>query len=429
MQNVARSSIYNEISLQKEGQKPFPLEGRTLKFAYFESLLSPHITANLTYVDTGNSAGGTGVDTQERFGTALRSFEGTGGQSTLKIKISNEMGVLDFSNNLLYVSQPTTLLQSETRQLDHLQLVSEYAFKNYNTTVYEKYYNNISNSVSSILTNKLGVPRNKIFIDKTKNSYNFVGSARHPFDLILSSCANKSVPLQGSAGFLFWETQNGFNFRAIDNLISAEPVATYRYYGVLPTNETNKDNFRILTYPTFKRNEDVMSALRSGVYRTKNTAWNPHTFKYEELYLSLDKSGIKTLGGKPNYNSKFSSATAFTRTFNFIIDSGNMEVGISTAINNNQLEYLAKAAMRYNLFMTQIVDIIVPSNPNLKAGDSIICEFNKVTTSNKNEGVIDEKQSGKYVILNLCHHFEPSRSFTSLRLVRDTYGLYTSGGL
>ena len=125
----------------------------------------------------------------------------------------------------------------------------------------------------------------------------------------------------------------------------------------------------------------------------------------------------------------FDQSDNFSKTNYFILDSGNSEAGISTAVNNNPLEHYAKAAMRYNLFLTQILDITVPCNPNLKAGDTIQCEFEKVTVSNKNEGAVDEQQSGKYIILHLCHYFTPKRSFTSLRLTRDTYGLYTSGGL
>ena len=32
--------------------------------------------------------------------------------------------------------------------------------------------------------------------------------------------------------------------------------------------------------------------------------------------------------------------------------------------------------------------------------------------------------NGKYIIKELCHHFEAKRSFTSMTLVRDTFGLY-----
>jgi len=40
----------------------------------------------------------------------------------------------------------------------------------------------------------------------------------------------------------------------------------------------------------------------------------------------------------------------------------------------------------------------------------------------KELGQFDETQSGKYIILHLCHHFDEKRSITSLTLVRDTYG-------
>ena len=47
-----------------------PLTGKVVDFYYYESLLSPFVTANLTYVDTGNSVvAGKSQDTQERLGT------------------------------------------------------------------------------------------------------------------------------------------------------------------------------------------------------------------------------------------------------------------------------------------------------------------------------------------------------------------------
>ena len=41
----------------------------------------------------------------------------------------------------------------------------------------------------------------------------------------------------------------------------------------------------------------------------------------------------------------------------------------------------------------------------------------------KSLGGLDEHVSGKYLILHLCHHFDTERSFTSMTLARDTYGL------
>ena len=60
----------------------------------------------------------------------------------------------------------------------------------------------------------------------------------------------------------------------------------------------------------------------------------------------------------------------------------------------------------------------------LKEGDIINVEIESMS-EDKELGFADEQQSGKYLILHLCHHFDSQRSFTSMTLARDTYGLHT----
>ena len=110
-----------------------------------------------------------------------------------------------------------------------------------------------------------------------------------------------------------------------------------------------------------------------------------------------------------------------TRTVSQILD-----VGASTKIgkddNYNPSKFQGQNIVRYNLLMTQSVSMMVPCNTDLRAGDTITCEFPKISREDKNE--IDPETSGKYLIKELCHHFEAKRSFTSMTLVRDTFGLY-----
>lgn len=74
--------------------------------------------------------------------------------------------------------------------------------------------------------------------------------------------------------------------------------------------------------------------------------------------------------------------------------------------------------------MTQVLDILVPCNLKLKAGDVITCEFVKISSSNLSSGSIGQLQSGNYLITHLCHKFTSRYSYTSLRIVRDTFGIY-----
>ena len=64
----------------------------------------------------------------------------------------------------------------------------------------------------------------------------------------------------------------------------------------------------------------------------------------------------------------------------------------------------------------------VPLNTNLRAGDIITCEFPLISQDNKQ--VFDEQQSGLYMIKELCHHFDTEASYTSMKLIRDTFGKY-----
>ena len=82
--------------------------------------------------------------------------------------------------------------------------------------------------------------------------------------------------------------------------------------------------------------------------------------------------------------------------------------------------------MRYGLLHAQLIEIQIPCNTRLQAGDVIKLKLENITQDNKLEKIYNERRSGFYLILHLCHHFDTDNSYTSLTLARDTYGLYTS---
>ena len=75
------------------------------------------------------------------------------------------------------------------------------------------------------------------------------------------------------------------------------------------------------------------------------------------------------------------------------------------------------------ILFTQTLTITIPSNTNLRAGDIIECSFPANTTSKNKE--FDDEQSGLYMIKELCHHFDSAGSYTSAKLVRDTFGQFS----
>ena len=83
---------------------------------------------------------------------------------------------------------------------------------------------------------------------------------------------------------------------------------------------------------------------------------------------------------------------------------------------------MAKSFARYNLLFTQALNIVVPMNINLKAGNILYAQFQEVDAGKGAE--VDPEQSGNYLIKEVRHHFEGGQMLSSLKLVRDSYGLY-----
>ena len=144
------------------------------------------------------------------------------------------------------------------------------------------------------------------------------------------------------------------------------------------------------------------------------------------------KDKLENLGGKGNIslpkmneNSDESLGDAPTRILTDILSIGTLNNGVSTQLNADPGEYQAQSIMRYNLLLTQSISMMIPCNTNLSAGDVIRCEFPKISSADSDQ--IDTEVSGSYIIKELCHHFEPNNSYTSLKLIRDNFGIRKKG--
>lgn len=414
------ASLYEHLYINKNGKR-VDLAGKTIAFKYYESIFSPVVTANMVIVDTGGSAVpvSSSQDRQGRAGSIVNSLPITGNED-LEFKIKTKLGTLNFQLNPLIVNGAPIAAQEANRESFALALTSKLSVQNETTLISKTYTGKISDNVRKILREELRVPTNrKIFIDDTKFSYDFYGANNHPFKVLLT-LASRSVPADGKdPGYFFYETVDGINFKSISSLISAKPKETYVRNSVLRSDDDN--DFKILSLKPFK-NQNTINALRSGVYSSRNIFFNPRTFEYSEKIIRLsDEKMEKYLGKQIDIPENFNT---FTRTHYHILDIASLNPAVGVNVNNDPKDWQAKSTMRYNLLFTQGLNIVVPCNPNLKAGDVIECLFQKVTLDNINLGAYDEHQSGKYLIAHLCHSFDPQRSFTSLTLVRDTYGLY-----
>ena len=423
--SASRASIYEKMIIRND-KKEANLITKISSFNYFESVYSPEVTANLVFVDaSGSLKADKAQDTQERLGSIKSSLPIVGDED-LEFKIKSKSGTLDFSKKPLRVNSAPVISEDSNRQSIFLSLISNATIDNLeikNPTI--TYKGRISNTVKKILRE---LKIRKFKIDKTRNSYDFISRSKGGLDLITDLC-RRSIPTKGDPGYFFYETQDGHNFRAIDNLISKRPVETYTYTGGMLSNLDNDENdFRIVRPPRFIKDQNIKE--RKKWMSSRNIFYNPATLEVEEKFYTLKGAEgeigtkvNKTLGKEIDYVG--GSSDTYSKTNHITLDIGSLDYQNLTP-NNDPREWQAKSPMRYNLLHSQMMEIQVPCNLELRAGDVIKVEIER-QGDDKELGGLDEHTSGKYLILHLCHHFDSKRSFTSMTLARDTYGLHVKG--
>ena len=429
MSQALSDFVYKKVEiLSLDGNNRIDLTNSILFCDYFEDILSPCITMTMQIISNYSIFNGMPIRGGEKVVMDIRTPSG-------EFILDGDYG--------MYVYKVSGLVTDGTKEMFTLHLVSREVLTNETVRIQKKYEKKpISEHVTSILKDQLLTKKFKSEnIEKTANSYSFIGTLKKPLH-VLTWLGPKSIPSstgnsgnsgnkgKGVAGYLFYETKDGFNFRSIDTLVSPtnsqsgstskENIPKYIYTQVVEQGSP-QNILTILNY-NFEKNIDLMKSLRVGIYSNVTYFYDLYTNTVQGIEYYINQGVKHTLGGnsKLAYPEEFGSKPSriLVRTSDKgILDPNNDK--IDAGRDNTDM---AKSFARYNLLFTQALNMSVPLNVTLRAGKIIYAQFQKVEAS-KN-GQVDPEQSGNYLIKELRHHFESGQLVTSLRLVRDNYGLY-----
>ncbi len=343
------SSLYEILILESnDKQRTVDLKLGAVSIDYYENIFSPTITAKIRVINTGDSITGEKTDKLQSIynGLPLRGGE------RVRMKVldrGDEKKGLDFASTpskYLYVSSITDVISESKTESFLLNLVSREAITNETTRVTRKYTGTIDQSVSKILKDVLKTTRfDTEDIEKSQNPYSFIGNLKKPFTTLVW-LASKAVPVSSgdaTAGFVFYQTKDGFKFKSIDGLMKQEPKNknTPYYYTEVNENGTKTNNdFKILNYFTDK-NQNLIEKLRLGAYASQNMFFNPLNFNISNntFKLSKYKDKAESLGAKEfklptlGEGSNTSLAESPTRVISDILDIGTLDKGISIEKN------------------------------------------------------------------------------------------------
>ena len=312
------------------------------------------------------------------------------------------------------------------------------------------YEGKISQHVEKILTENLRSTKELDIEETGAKNYNFIGNNKKPF-WCMNNLGTKAAPKKNkpgnTAGFLLYETSEGFHFKSLDTLLGQKKKKSIIYNetadGVTKRIPAGYD-LKALEYSRDNA-VNVQGKHMMGAYSTRAISFNPFNVEYSETIFSADTSKSSTAGnskgnqeeltlaGKSFWqsNKEFDSEElnkSFTRTTWNVKDTGTLVGGktkeqIDKAKDENfELENIFnQSIMRYQQLFGQVNTVVVAGDFSLHAGDAVFIDAPKLEADRKQENW-NEQSGGVYIISDIAHYISPKETYTKMNLVRDSLG-------
>jgi hypothetical protein len=459
MASNARQFSLEFVGITSVTNQSFDITNIVTDFSIYESINNPFILGEITIADSrDNMIGNLPIQGQERV--------------TIRMKTET------FSETVyeydLHVSGVAARTVVDRNQIYTLNLISFEAFKNEGIRIGKTLVGTADQMVKDVLDNHLNTNK-KLFYESERYPRKFLPTLKRPFDFIYQlakisvsgasstgaqggstsssgSVSNDSTTdintatmskLSGTAGYLFFETYDGFVFKSLDKLASSgednyggdAPKYTY-YYGVANSEESDQyNNLKILDY-TFVNQLDLLRELRQGIYSTMCVFFDVNTLEYKETLYKVEDtytqmshlgSSTKVPAGAKEL-SKYPTRIMTQMINNEMFHDQNTPGSVSAAYKDSYKYAIAQSNARYKLAANQQINISVPPNLTIRAGDKLELLFPNMTSENARQTQpYDEESSGNYLIRDIGYHFQvkgpqPFTGSTNITLVRDSMG-------
>ncbi len=419
--SITKADVTSNVNVEKS----VSLTNGILRLTYYESILQDSIKAYIVYGDTGNA-----IDQK----SAVEGLPIIGTEDfRLEFEDNNENKIkVD-----MIVNSVIPAYEDTNKNVVSIELVSQEYIRNEmgESRCRSRFNGNISDNVEAIFKDRLKTTK-KLDIERTSNDYNFLGNGRKPY-YILNILSKQSIPEggeDGSAGFLFFETADGYQFKSIDKLFDVKQKKSFIFNNSSDAQKGIPPGYdaKILEHQS-DSSINIQAKMNIGAYKTKLVLFDPYNCKYVVEEKTADeavkKKKVKLAGKKlPKFNAKFDSSNKdFTRTTLMLVDSGTLPAGATEEqIKENQKDNfqaaktLNQAIRRYNQLFSNMMTITIAGDFSLHAGDVIFVDIPAIKS--EKDDTVNKESGGLYIIADLCHFVNADGTYTKLNLARDSFG-------
>lgn len=287
--------------------------------------------------------------------------------------------------------------------------------KSYKTT-------KIKNIVSDILINELGVSGDRIArLEETSGTFDLIIPGYRPFEAI--QWATSRGYDQKKFCYFFFENRDGFNLSSLQTLIKQKPYKELKYElkNVNRDPALNKDSidtFRIIN------DFDMITSITNGSFSSRLLSIDIFSQKFENHDYNLIQAEaqgnllnpfkpVNSFNNSKNQNL-FNSPYSLFRTYLSINDTASER-------SNDVKHWMLPRAMHMSMLNHFRIQIVLPGDILLKAGDVIDYKFPAFESADSSGKKMDEFRSCRYLVASVNHKFNADTYESVVELVADSF--------
>lgn len=427
--------------LSFNGENAFDLTGLCSAFNIMSSIDSPTMRMEIAIYDT--------IDLSSKLQgneyVKLTMQTDSSGEEELEIiqkvyKIGSVTKAERAQTYIIYTTSPSTALNETNR-----------VFKSYEDQPGSTTVEDVEKSFLKETTHNMW--------EKSAGNYNFISTSWRPYDVI-SYLADKIVGSESKRpGYMYWQTRKGMNFATMDYLCSeknptqkAPKIFTY-VQSNLTDNANNFYNIETVNYPD---RANHLERMRKGLYSNvvigillpALTEGNLPTNGGTAETGAEDTSPAGSINPPVNLGARQVFDLAKTLNSDFPFNRANEEYfseekptrikiralpgmknaqnsdnpeGSSSNMNFDTVTSSAYSASRWQLLNAIRLDITVPGNISIDAGDIVNIRIPKSQSEDQSERLeLDETYSGNYIVIGVKHKWSAPEITTKLNLAKDS---------
>lgn len=347
------------------------------------------------------------------------------GQELLSIEIRTPT-ITNSIKKIFYIYKLQHRIVNSRSQVYMINFCSQELIKSSNSKISKAYSGKISDSVASIFTDTRYLDsKETLFIEPTKNSYSFIAPFWSPLETI-NWLTGKSLNAQGVANYLFYETNQSFEFVSADMLIKQVPVREYIFSDVdgntaFGANGSKDGKTSIVESMENPVTFDYLKNLSAGMYASKLYTYdlttkniNNVTYDYIDDFgkaSHLEKDPLKT---NALFRKKLSNL--------YFIHKNNYQTGTFKQQGYKDF-FLQRNSLLEQLSAFKIC-IKVSGRTDVKVGQVITFTINQLRQILGDEIETTGKSSyfsGKYLITAIRHQIISGKHTMNMEIISDSF--------